>query len=88
MCIRETKRDYLRLSMCGKRYLYCYKHSKEWVSESIVRFHRDKLLNCFVPHCSLSNSQGKKFDKVKLNGIEVLLLNSYINDQLVNEKKS
>jgi hypothetical protein len=74
--------------MCGKKYMYCYRHSREWGSKSIIWLHRNNLLNCFVPHRFLSNFQGKKFEKVKLNGIRVLLLNNYINDQLVLEKKS
>jgi hypothetical protein len=72
--------------MCGKNYLYYYSHLREWGSKSIIRLHRDKLFNCFVPHCSMFNFQRKKFEKVKLNGVGVLLLRSYINDQLVLEK--
>jgi hypothetical protein len=32
----------------------------EWGFKNIIGLHKEKLLNCFVPHYSLSNFQGEK----------------------------
>jgi hypothetical protein len=48
-----------------KRYLYCFRHFGEWGFEIIIGFYGEKLLNCFMSHCSLSNFQREKFGKVK-----------------------
>ncbi len=61
--------------------------TREWGFKNIIGRHREKLLNSML-HCSLSNFQGEKFEKVKSNGIGVLLLNNHIHDQLAPEKRS
>ncbi len=74
--------------MCGREYLYCYRRSREWGFESIIGLYGAKLLNCSVPHWSLSNFQGEKFGKVKSSGVGVLLLSRHIHDQLTLERRS
>jgi hypothetical protein len=76
------------LCMCGREYLCCYRRFGEWCSESIIGLYGTKLLNCSVPHCSLSNFQGEKCEKVKSNGVGVLLLSNHIHDQLAPERRS
>jgi len=62
--------------------------TREWGFKSIIGLHREKLLNCSMFHCSMSNFQGEKFEKVKSNGVGVLLLSNRIHDQLALEKRS
>jgi hypothetical protein len=66
--------------MCGRKYLFCYKCFGKWGSKNIIGLHREKLLNYFVPHYSLSNFQGEKIEKVKSNGVGVLLMSSHTHD--------
>jgi hypothetical protein len=54
--------------------------TREWDFKSIIELHRKKLLNCSMPHYSLSNFQGEKFEKMKSDGVRVLLLRSHIHD--------
>jgi hypothetical protein len=54
--------------------------TREWAFKNIIRLHREKLLNCYVFHCFMSNFQGEKFEKMKSDGVGDLLLNSHIYD--------
>jgi hypothetical protein len=74
--------------MCEREYLYCYRCSREWGSKSIIGLYGTKLMNCSVPHCSLSNFKGEKFGKVKSSGVGVLLLSNHIHNQLTPERRS
>ncbi len=62
--------------------------TREWGLKSIIGLHRKNLLNCFMFHFSLSNFQGENFEKMKSNGVGVLLLNNHIHDQLAFGKRS
>jgi len=46
------------------------------------------MLNCSILHCFLSNFQGEKFEKMKLDGVGVLLLSNHTHDQLAPKRRS
>ncbi len=41
--------------------------TREWGFKNIIGLHREKLLNYYMLHCFMSNFQGEKFEKVKLD---------------------
>jgi hypothetical protein len=66
--------------MCERKYLYSYNALGNGVLRTLSGFIKKNLLNCSIPHCSLSNFQGEEFEKVKLDRVGVLLLSSHIHD--------
>lgn len=72
VCIEEIGRDGLTTYQCVEKNIYIVTNaSRNGVLRTLLGFIKKKMLNCSIPHYSLSNFQGEKFEKVKLDGVGV-----------------